>query len=74
MIHLQFQATLILLAIVAANSGNFANTFNTGTVSAATVTIEVPNFVNDITNTGTVSSASLNFILTDDFTHTSDHF
>ena len=45
-----------------------------GLLSAATVTIGVPNFVDDITNTGTVSSASLNFILTDDFTHTSDSF
>ena len=34
----------------------------------------MPNFDDDITNTGTVSSASLNFILTDDFTHTSDSF
>ena len=38
------------------------------------MTIGVTNFVDDITNTGTVSSASLNFILTDDFTHTSDSF
>ena len=47
-------------AITVTNSGNFtANTFaNTGTVSAATVTIEVPNFVDDITNTGTVSSVA----------------
>ena len=29
------------------------------------------NFANDINNTGTVSSASLNFILTDNFTHIS---
>ena len=29
------------------------------------------NFVNDIDNTGTVSSDSLNFILTDSFTHES---
>ena len=47
---------------------------NNGTVNAATVTIEVPNFVNDIQNTGTISSASLNFILTDDFTHESNSF
>ena len=62
--------------ITVTNSGNFtANTFtNTGTVNAATVTIEVPNFADDITNSGTVSSASLNFILTDDFTHSSTSF
>ena len=52
-----------------------ANTFaNTGTVDATTVTIEVTNFDDDITNSGTVSSSNLNFILTDDFTHTSDSF
>ena len=47
-------------AITVTNSGNFtANTFsNTGTVSAATVTIGVPNFVDDITNSGTVSSVT----------------
>ena len=66
------------------NSGNInvtnslnvtANTFaNTGTVNADTITIEVTNFVNNIQNTGTVSSASLNFILTDDFTHSSTSF
>ena len=63
-------------AITITNSGNFtANTFaNTGTVSAATVTIGVTNFANDIANTGTVSATSLNFILTDDFTHTSTSF
>ena len=63
-------------AITVTNSGNFTvNTFsNTGTVSAATVTIGVTNFDDDITNSGTVSSASLNFILTDDFTHTSTTF
>ena len=58
--------------------GNFnivaAGFANNGTVNAATVTIEVPNFVNDIQNTGTISSASLNFILTDDFTHESNSF
>ena len=31
----------------------------------------IPNFANDINNTATVSSDSLNFILTDDFTHSS---
>ena len=62
-------------AITVTNSGNFTvNTFsNTGTVSAATVTIGVTNFDDDITNSGTVSSASLNFILTDDFTHVLMH-
>ena len=44
------------------------------TINADTVTFEVPNFVNDITNASTVSSDSLNFILTDDFTHTSTSF
>ena len=39
-----------------------------------TVTIEVTNFANDIENTGTISSASLNFILTDGFTHNSASF
>ena len=60
-------------AITVTNSGNFTtNTFaNTGTVNAATVTIGVTNFADDIANTGTVSATSLNFILTDDFTHTS---
>ena len=38
------------------------------------MTIGVTNFDDDITNSGTVSSASLNFILTDDFTHTSTTF
>ena len=58
--------------------GNFnivaANFANNGTVNADTITIEVTNFVNDIQNSGTVSSGSLNFILTDDFTHESDSF
>ena len=44
------------------------------TINADTVTFEVPNFVNDITNASTVSSDSLNFILTDDFTYTSTSF
>ena len=38
------------------------------------MTIEVTNFANDIANTGTVSSASLNFILTDNFTHGNTSF
>ena len=38
-----------------------------GAIVADTVTIEVANFANDIGNSGTVSSASLNFILTDTF-------
>ena len=54
-------------------AGNFSTT-GIATIDAATVTIEVPNFANDITNSGTVSVASLNFILTDDFTHESDSF
>ena len=43
-------------------------------IDAATVTIEVTNFDDDITNTGTISSDSLNFILTDDFTRSSTSF
>ena len=35
------------------------------TINADTVTIEVLNFINDISNTGTVSATSLNFIFTD---------
>ena len=52
---------------------NFNNT-GTSTIDAATVTIEVANFASNISNAGTISAASLNFILTDDFTHTSDSF
>ena len=54
-----------------------AETFNTytgSTIDADTVTIEVANFANNISNAGTISSDSLNFILTDDFTHASDSF
>ena len=47
---------------------------NAGAINANTVTIEVTNFANDIENTGTISSASLNFILTNDFTHSSTSF
>ena len=47
---------------------------NSATINADTVTIEVTNFANDITNTSTVSSTSLNFILTDNFTHSSTSF
>ena len=49
-------------------AGNFDNS---ATINADTVTIEVTNFASDITNTSTVSSTSLNFILTDNFTHSS---
>ena len=38
------------------------------------MTIEVTNFANDIGNAGTVSSDSLNIILTDSFTHSSTSF
>ena len=51
---------------------DFSN--NSATINAGTVTIEVTNFANDIANTGTVSSASLNFILTDNFTHGNTSF
>ena len=46
------------------------------TIDAATMTIEVANFANDISHAAnsTISSDSLNFILTDDFTHESDSF
>ena len=44
---------------------------NSATINADTVTIEVTNFANDITNTSTVSSTSLNFILTANFSHSS---
>ena len=47
---------------------------NDAAINADTVTIDVTNFVNDIDNTGTVSSDSLNFILTDSFTHSSTSF
>ena len=50
------------------------NTHSTSTIDAATLTIEVPNFADDISHAGTISAASLNFILTDDFTHASDSF
>ena len=50
------------------------NTESTSTIDAANVTIEVANFASNISNAGTVSVASLNFILTDDFTHASDSF
>ena len=43
-------------------------------ITADTVTFEVPNFANDIFNSFPVSAASLNFILTDDFTYTGDSF
>ena len=51
----------------------FETILDTSTIDAATVTIEVANF-DDISHAGTVSSDSLNFILTDDFTHASDSF
>ena len=51
-----------------------ADFINAGTINADTVTIEVTNFANDITNTGTVSATSLNFILTDSFTNGDDSF
>ena len=48
-------------------------TSSSSSIDADTVTIEVPNF-DDISLRGIVSSDSLNIILTDDFTHTSDSF
>ena len=47
---------------------------NSGTIDADTVTIKVTNFVNNIGNAGTVSADSLNFILTDSFTHNGTSF
>ena len=44
------------------------------TIDAAILTIEVANFADDIDNAGIISVDSLNFILTDDFTHASDSF
>ena len=38
------------------------------------MTIEVTNFADDITNGGTISSDSLNIILTDDFIRSSTSF
>ena len=54
-----------------------ANDFATrtdSTIDADTITIEVANFADDIDNAGIISVDSLNFILTDDFTHESDSF
>ena len=62
------------------NADNFTLTANNftpqpgSTIDADTITIEVANFVDNIDNAGIVSSDSLNFILTDDFTHSSDSF
>ena len=50
------------------------NTTGTSTINAATLTIEVANFASNISNTSTITADSLNFILTDDFTHESDSF
>ena len=47
---------------------------NSATIDADTVTIELTNFDDDIDNTATVSSDSLNFILTDSFTRSSTSF
>ena len=47
---------------------------NSTTINADSVTIEVTNFDDDIDNTATVSSDSLNFILTDSFTRSSTSF
>ena len=43
-------------------------------INADNVTIEVPNFADDIFNTGVVESSSLNIILTDDFNYNSSSF
>ena len=52
-----------------------ANSIGIGSpITAATVTLEVPNFANDIFIAFPVSATSLNFIFTDDFTYSSDSF
>ncbi len=66
-------------ATINANSFNVtveSNFFNqdSATINADTVTIEVTDFANDVTNTGTVSANTLNFILTNDFTRSSTSF
>ena len=56
-------------------TNKFSNN-SSSTINAYTITIEVPNFKNDISNStiATISSDSLNIILTDDFTHDSVSF
>ena len=56
-------------------TNKFSNN-SSSTINADTITIEVPNFKNDISNSAiaTISSDSLNIILTDDFTHDSVSF
>ena len=63
---------------VTAGGGN-SNTeviyfFNYATISADNVTIEVTSFADDISNSGTVTADSLNFILTNNFSHESNSF
>ena len=55
-------------------AGNRFENYVGSTINADTVTIEVPNFADDISNTGIVEAPSLNIILTDDFTHRSNSF
>ena len=52
--------------------GNFTNRHALNVPGALTITVE--NFDANIDNTATISSDSLNLILTDDFTHESDSF
>ncbi len=64
---------------ISANSLNItAKSFfinhSSATINANTLTIEVTDFSDDITTFATVSADTLNFILTNDFTHTSDSF
>ena len=68
-----FNGSVINAASFTVTAKNF-NTNAGTTIDAATVTIEVANFASNISNAGTISSDSLNFILTADFTHTSDSF
>ena len=63
------------LTVTAKNfNNNSQSTLADATIDADTITIEVANFADDIDNAGIISAASLNFILTADFTHASDSF
>ena len=55
-------------------TAKYFSTTGVSTIDADTITIEVPNFADDIANSGIILSNNLNFILTDDFTHASDSF
>ena len=68
------QSAVITAGSFTVTAKNFSH-IDDSTIDAATVTIEAANFASNIDNAeGNVSSDSLNFILTDDFTHASDSF